>query len=72
MGKRGGLKPRKSDNSTEHLYRSKWNHGKTKTVRVPIALEEKALKIIKALDEGKTIEIKPKQLYQKIPHTLLE
>lgn len=50
----------------------KWNHGQTKTVRVPIALEKQALRLIKALDEGKVIEVKPKELYQKIPHTLLE
>lgn len=50
----------------------KWKHGQTKSIRVPIALEEQALKIIKALDEGKRVEVKPKEQYQKIPHTLLE
>jgi len=50
----------------------KWHHGHTKSIRVPIALEEQTLKIVKALDEGKRVEIKPKELYQKIPHTLLE
>lgn len=33
--------------------RPAWKHGKTKPVRVPIALAEKILEIAKILDEGK-------------------
>ena len=33
--------------------RPSWNYGKTKPVRVPIALADKILEIAKILDEGK-------------------
>lgn len=34
----------------------KWKHGKTKTIRVPVALSEKLLQIAHKLDEGVIID----------------
>ena len=36
--------------------RFKWNHGKTKTVRVPIELADKILEYAQRLDDGVIIE----------------
>lgn len=35
--------------------RPSWNHGKTKTIRVPIALAEIIIQYARMLDEGKSI-----------------
>lgn len=48
MGARGGRR------STS--YTPTWKHGKTQTIRVPIVLAEQGLEIIRALDEGRSID----------------
>ncbi len=40
--------------------KSKWNHGKTKVIRVPEVLADKIVEYAKKLDEGKRLEHKPK------------
>ena len=35
----------------------KWRHGKTQTIRVPIALADQILAMAKKLDEGQPLEI---------------
>lgn len=34
---------------------STWNHGKTKTIRVPIALADQLLEVARDMDKGKVI-----------------
>ena len=38
-----------------------WRHGKTRTIRVPIALADQILELAKKLDEGQTLEIAPRR-----------
>lgn len=57
MERRGGLRARKSDGSTDHLYKPKWRNGKTRTIRVPIAIAEEVLEVARAIDEGKIVEV---------------
>lgn len=49
---KGGLRPRSSDGSLEHLIQPKWKLGQTKTIRVPIVIAEQLLEIAHRLDEG--------------------
>jgi len=37
-----------------------WRHGKTRTIRVPIALADQILELAKKLDEGQPLEIAPR------------
>ncbi len=43
----------------------KWKHGKTKTIRVPEALVEKILEIVRFLDDGGNISIDSLSYIQK-------
>lgn len=36
--------------------KSTWNHGKTKTIRIPDVLAEKVLALARMLDEGKSVD----------------
>lgn len=54
---RGGLRPRAVDGSLAHLKQPKWRLGETKTIRVPIALEQQLLEIAVCLDQGKAIAL---------------
>ena len=38
----------------------KWRHGKTQTIRVPIALADQILAMAKKLDEGQPLKIAPR------------
>jgi transcription elongation factor len=38
--------------------KSKWRNGKTRTIRVPIALSERLLEIAEAMDKGLTFVVK--------------
>lgn len=38
-------------------WSSTWNHGETKTIRVPIALSQAILDLARAVDEGKTVKV---------------
>ncbi len=49
---KGGLRPRSSDGSLEHLIKPKWKTGQTKTIRVPVALVDQILEIAYELDNG--------------------
>jgi hypothetical protein len=51
MSARGGILPRTKDGSMEHLYRGSWRSGKTRTVRVPVALTDDLLAVARVLDE---------------------
>lgn len=39
-----------------------WKNGKTKTIRVPIALADEILKIARTLDENETMEYNPNKV----------
>ena len=54
---KGGLRPRSSDGSTDHLIKPKWRSGETKTIRVPVALTAQVLEIAHKLDEGELIDL---------------
>ena len=54
---KGGLRPRSSDGSTDHLIKPKWRSGETRTIRVPIALADQVLEIAHRIDEGKIIDL---------------
>lgn len=41
---------------------SPWNHGDTKTIRVPIALADQVLETAKKLDAGYPVKIEPRSL----------
>lgn len=38
-------------------YTPTWKHGKTRTIRVPVNLAEKALELTRALDEGHSVGV---------------
>jgi len=48
---KGGIRPRKVDGFTEHLLKSKWKLGQTRTIRVPLVLAEQLLELAHKLDE---------------------
>ncbi len=54
---RGGIRPRRTDGSTDHLLKSKWKQGRTRTIRVPVALAEQLLEVAHRLDEGESLEV---------------
>jgi hypothetical protein len=56
MGTWGGLRVAK-DGSLDHLIKPKWKSGKTRTIRVPIALADQLLAIARRLDDGETFEL---------------
>lgn len=52
---------------------SKWRHGKTQTIRVPVAISDQVLEIAKKLDreetlenvtESKTLDLRPFKVYK--------
>ena len=45
----------KGNPATLEQYTPKWKHGKTRTIRVPIALADEILDYAHQLDEGKAI-----------------
>ena len=54
---RGGIRPRRTDGSTEHLLKPKWKLSKTRTIRVPVVLAEQLLKIAHRLDSGESLDL---------------
>lgn len=49
---KGGIQPRKSDGSTNHLFSGRWQTGKTTTMRFPLALKNSLTDIAKYLDKN--------------------
>jgi len=54
---RGGIRPRRTDGSTDHLLKPKWKQGRTRTIRVPVAMASQLLEIAHRLDEGEFLEL---------------
>lgn len=54
---RGGIRPRRIDGSTDHLLKPKWKQGRTRTIRVPVALAEQLLEIAHRLDDGESLDL---------------
>ena len=54
---RGGIRPRRIDGSTDHLLKPKWKQGRTRTIRVPVALAEQLLEIAHKLDSGELLDL---------------
>jgi len=54
---RGGIRPRRTDGSTDHLLKPKWKQGRTRTIRVPVVLAEQLLEIAHRLDSGESLEM---------------
>ena len=54
---KGGIRPRSSDGSLDHLLKPKWKQGKTRTIRVPKVLADQLLDIAHHLDEGGKIDL---------------
>ncbi|MEH1959854.1 MAG: hypothetical protein V7L05_08200 [Nostoc sp.] len=46
-------------------WNSQWNHGDTKHIRVPAALEEQIIEFARALDSG-SVHLDPKQLQKTV------
>ena len=47
-----------SDGNYDHLFRGKWNLGKTTTIRIPEVIKNQILELAKYLDRYKKEEIK--------------
>lgn len=58
MSKKGGIRARKEDGSLEHLFKGKWNKGKTRTIRVPEAIADEVMAVARAIDNGEEIHLK--------------
>ena len=54
---KGGIRPRSSDGSLDHLLKPKWKQGKTRTIRVPKVLADQLLDIAHHLDDGGKIDL---------------
>ncbi len=54
---RGGIRPRRTDGSTNHLLKPKWKQGRTRTIRVPVVLAEQLLEIAHRLDSGESLDL---------------
>ena len=54
---KGGIRPRSSDGSLDHLLKPKWKQGKTRTIRVPKVLADQLLDIAHHLDDGGAIDL---------------
>ncbi len=54
---RGGIRPRRIDGSTDHLLKPKWKQGRTRTIRVPVAMASQLLEIAHRLDEGEFLDV---------------
>lgn len=58
-------------------YTPTWKHGKTRTIRVPIALADQALEIVRDLDEGRSVGVTQakdeeiKQLREKLAELII-
>ena len=47
---KGGLMPKKSDGSINHLFKNKWNLGKTTNVRIPMVMKDELKEVAKYFD----------------------
>lgn len=54
---KGGLRPRATDGSLEHLIKPKWQSGPTQTIRVPRTLASQLLELAHRLDSGETLDL---------------
>jgi len=54
---RGGIRPRRTDGSTDHLLKPKWKQGRTRTIRVPVAMASQLLEIAHRLDDGESLDL---------------
>ena len=54
---RGGIRPRATDGSTDHLLKPKWKSGSTRTIRVPVSLAQLLLALARQLDHGDSIDL---------------
>ena len=54
---RGGIRPRRTDGSTDHLLKPKWKQGRTRTIRVPVAMSDQLLEIAHRLDSGESLDL---------------
>lgn len=54
---KGGIRPRSSDGSLDHLLKPKWKSGQTRTIRVPKVLAEQLLEIAHRLDAGESLDL---------------
>ena len=52
-------------NSKNHLMKSSWNLGKTQTMRVPILLKDRLMKIARHIDDGGTVELSNQKEQEK-------
>lgn len=62
----------KGNPATLEKYEAKWKHGKTRTIRVPIALADEILDYAHQLDEGKAIttQDQDKKLYEALTQVI--
>lgn len=54
---RGGIRPRRTDGSTDHLLKPKWKQGRTRTIRVPVAMADQLLEIAHRLDSAEVLDL---------------
>lgn len=52
------MQQRKFGGRTSGTWDAKWQMGKTKAIRIPLAISEEILEIAKALDSGRTKDAK--------------
>ncbi len=67
---KGGIRPRSSDGSLDHLLKPKWKQGKTRTIRVPHVLADQLLDIAHHLDSGGAIDLTQDKKAEGISNSL--
>ena len=63
---KGGIRPRKKDGSTDHLYKQKWNLGKTTVLRIPEILKDELRQVAKYFDKPENQKTKNKRIVEYI------
>ena len=61
---KGGLREN-SDGNYNHLFKRKWNLGKTTTIRIPEVIKKQILELAKYLDKNQKEEIESINLVDK-------
>jgi len=62
---KGGFR-KNSEGNYNHLFSSKWNLGKTTTIRIPEILKDRLLELARYLDRYKKEEVKNINLVSKL------